>query len=77
MLFDMMVMVMSCVSYAIMLSLPRASFQAEAFYLCLESLWAAGDLPGFAVHSMSLGVRSASRRGRSTWMVVKVVNLPR
>ena len=32
--------------------------EAEAFYLCLEELWANGDLPGFAVHSMRLTKRA-------------------
>ena len=34
--------------------------KAEAFYLCLEQLWADGDLPGFAVHSMQLAVELTS-----------------
>lgn len=38
--------------------------EAEAFYLCLESLWAAGDLPGFAVHSMRIWRESAGLEKR-------------
>ncbi|CAL1147664.1 unnamed protein product [Cladocopium goreaui] len=38
--------------------------EAEAFYLCLEKLWANGDLPGFAIHSMRIWRESAGLEKR-------------
>ncbi|CAE7791797.1 DEK1 [Symbiodinium sp. CCMP2456] len=38
--------------------------EAEAFYLCLEQLWADGDLPGFAVHSMRIWRECAGLESR-------------
>lgn len=39
--------------------------EAEAFYLCLEQLWANGDLPGFAIHSMRIWRESAGMEKRT------------
>ena len=40
----------------------KCASQAEAFYLCLEQLWANGDLPGFAIHSMPPWCNDVSTR---------------
>ena len=60
-----------------------SDFEAEAFYLCLEQLWANGDLPGFAIHSMSPGLRVSvstvsivSKRDLYIFGFPKMVDLP-
>eukprot|EP00913_Durusdinium_trenchii_P018358 g17246.t1 len=50
--------------------------EAEAFYLCLESLWAAGDLPGFAVHSMRIWRESAGLEKRPLPKRQKHIEIP-